>query len=299
MSSARAKASSFPYTVMLCVVLVRLLLDGFGLYRAMIRPVEPGYEHYRAVALYTALGTNISFLLLLAAFSLAATQWVLERRRIAGLTTYAAAGIALLSTALSIAWIFGSGFLLRMAVEKLVGSAGMRLAVTVNVLSSYIMEPMLVVLSILLMFRLFRRYQLTVSFPMELRGRALLIFTLFSWSWIVAMLNLAMPMAAAFYAEQDIDQATVYLAPLAGSFVLVLPAFLGALLGLPTRMPFTRPVRLWLAATSAVLISAVAMVGVTYAAVRLAEALHGRVEPNTELCALVALAWFVVTIPLC
>ena len=154
-------------------------------------------------------------------------------------------------------------------------------------------------LSILLMFRLFRRYQLTVSFPMELRGRALLIFTLFSWSWIVAMLNLAMPMAAAFYAEQDIDQATVYLAPLAGSFVLVLPAFLGALLGLPTRMPFTRPVRLWLAATSAVLISAVAMVGVTYAAVRLAEALHGRVEPNTELCALVALAWFVVTIPLC
>jgi hypothetical protein len=292
-SRSAAKASSFPYLVMFYVILVHLLLDALGVFSLL----HLRYEHARDMALYMTLGSNIGFLVIYAAFSLAFTQWLLERRRIAGLPGYAPICMVVLSAVLSIGWGFGTAFLLRFLNQMLAGD--LSVVVTISVLIRYVMLPVLLWFSIWPIFQLFRDRAVPAAGPSQSRGLALLIFTLFAWSWVMLVLALTVPMGASYFSSESLDPSVLYLAPYAGSFVLALPAFLGALLGLPSKMPTAQPLRMWGVATLAMVVCAVVMVAASFAAAVLLVHFDRGADVSVSAGALVTLVWFAVSTPLC
>lgn len=299
MQSSRNKASSFPYLVMLCVIVAHALLQGFAIFSILHRAMPDESEHLRETVLYMSLGSDITFQVIYAAFSLGFTQWWLERRRIEGLPGYASPCVGILSVVLGAAWGFVSALLVRHIAAMFMGSAGMSFALTVSVLVGYVIGPLLLIFSMWLVFHLLRGQEKPAAGPVELRGRALLIFTLFAWSWVLLALVLWMPTLSAYYSAEDIDPTLLHLGPYAGSFGLVLPVFFGALLGLPRSMPAARPVFLWLAATLAMLVNAIVMVVAAFVVVRVAMLLGVDVQPTISLAVWAALAWFALSTPLC
>lgn len=299
MQNIRNKASSFPYLVMLCVTVAHALLQGVLIFSILHRAMPDESEHLRNTMLYMSLGSDISFQVIYAAFSLGFTQWWLEHRCIAGLPGYAPVSAGILSVVLGGAWGFAAALLTRHIAQTLMGSAGMSFALTVSVLVGYVVGPLLLIFSMWLVFHLLRSQEKSAAGPVELRGRALLIFTLFAWSWVMLVLAISMPAFGAYFSSDDIDPTLLHLGPYAGSFGLILPAFFGALLGLPRSMPTARPVFLWLAATVAVLVSAIAMVVSAFVAVRVAMLLGVDVQPTISLAVWTAVAWFAISTPLC
>jgi hypothetical protein len=294
--SAKEKPSSFPYAVMLAVMVVGLALATLAVYRW--QHVSAGVEDARRLGvLYMMLGNDLVGLVISAAFALGYTQWMLERRRLAGLPDYAAVGIGvlkgLLGFALMLAW--------QMAARALLTSfghyAGMQLVAFVGMIVGHLMTVAAVMVPIGLAFFVLREQAIPASpQPVELRGRALLMFTLFAWSWLLVVAQLVAPMTMQMYrAEFE----ALPLVPYVGSIGLLLPVFLGGLLGLPRTMPLTRPVRLWSAGTLAVLVCAVVMAVVTVAVVGFGRSLGEAFASIAALGALVAVIWFVVSTLLC
>ena len=292
MPSAEEKPSSFPYAVMLAVMVVDLALAALGIYRRQHMPT--GMDDARRLGvLYMMLGSDLVGLVISAAFALGYTQWMLERRRIAGLPGYAAAGIGvlkgLLGFALMIAW--------QMAARALLTAydhyAGMQLVAILSLVLGHLITVAAVMVPVWLAFSVLRRRAIPASpRPVELRGRALLMFTLFAWSWLLVMAQLVAPIAMQFYGtELEASPAVPYV----GSIAMVLPVFLGGLLGLPRTMSRARPFRLWLAGTLAVVV-------VTFAMVCVSGFVGKDFAPRTifsAFSALMAGVWFAVSMLLC
>lgn len=292
MPSAKEKPSSFPYAVMLAVMAVSLALATFGLYRW--RYMSMGMDDARRLGvLYMMLGSDLAGLVISAAFALGFTQWMLERRRLAGLPDYAAVGIGVLKGLLGVALMFAW----QMAAQALLTAydhyAGVQLVAILSLVLGHLITVAAVMVPIGLAFSVLRGQAIPASpQPAELRGRALLMFTLFAWSWLLVLAQLVAPMAMQFYGSELEASPAI---PYAGSIALVLPAFLGGLLGLPRTMSQTRPLRLWLAGT-------LAMVVATFTMVCISGFVGNDFAPRTIFSAvsvLMAGIWFVVSTLLC
>ncbi|TCV96399.1 hypothetical protein EC912_102750 [Luteibacter rhizovicinus] len=298
MQFSREKPSLLPYAVMLAIILVNLAFDAISVYRVFHMPDMSGDDSFAQRALYSVLGNEFVAMVVSVAFSVACTQWLMERRRIGGLPGYAAicigVGYAVLSVLLSFAWWF-----ITQAITKNAGTVGMNVLVVVNAIAGHILKMLFAVLPVLLVFRLLRKYETPASHPADLRWRALLIFSLFAWSWVLLIMQFAVPVGLSLGASYGYDSGMLPLAVYAGSTGLVLPAFIGGLLGLPKTMPLTRPLRLLLASVAAWVVCALVMVGSTYVMVRIGQAVVDYFRPGVGFSALVALIWFVVSILLC
>lgn len=296
MPSAREKPSSFPYAVMLAVMVVGLAFATFAVYRW--QHVSAGMDDARRLGvLYVMLGSDLVGLVISAAVALGYTQWMLERRRLAGLPDYAAVGIGVLKGLLGFALMFAWQMAARGLLTAYDHYAGMQLVAIVGLIVGHLMTVAAVMVPIGLAFSVLRGQAIPASpQPVELRGRALLMFTLFAWSWLLVVAQLVAPMTMQLYrAEFE----ALPLVPYVGSIGLVLPVFLGGLLGLPRTMPLTRPVRLWSAGTLAVLVCAVVMAIVTIVMVGFGRSLGEAFVPIAAFSTLVAVVWFVVSTLLC
>ena len=298
MQSAKVKPSLLPYAVALAILIVNLIFDLLSIYRAMHMHSTSGDDSIHQVALYMMLGSEFGAMVLSVVLGFACTQWLLERRRIAGLPGYAAVCIGATYAVLSVALTFSLWFITQ-AVSKHFGDIGMHMMVIVNVIVGRVITLLAVALPVWLIFRLLRKREIPVLHSVELRWRALLIFTMFVWAWVLVILQLGLPVALSLGSTYETDQGLFLLQGYMGSFVLVLPAFLGAWVGLPRTMPHTRVLRLLLTSVLALVVCALAMVIVTYVMVRMGGAFIDDIEPGQGFSALVALVWFIVSIPLC
>jgi hypothetical protein len=296
---SRPKASFFPYAVMLCIAAMHVLLALSGIYMLLHRPVAPEQAGYHASVLYMMIGSDIGYLVISAAFSLATAQWLLERRRIDALPGYAPVGMALLNAVLSLGWSFALSTLISTVLRSAFGLYGLRTAAAFMALSSYVVQPLLVMFSVWLVFRLLRHEEKPTAFPVQVRGRAVLIFMLFGWAWLMAVLGISGPMGATFYAYQGIDPGAFYIASYTGALVLLVPSLLGVLLALPASMTATRPVRLWLAATLSLIVSMIVLVIVALAVAALTHFSLENLQPNIGFSVIASLVWFFLSVPLC
>ena len=302
MQSAKVKASWFPYAVVIAVVVVSLVFAAIGFYSWHKMQATMGDSDRSISILFIMLGNDLVSLAISVAFGLGYTQWLLERHRIAGLPGYAAVCIGVLKLLLG----FAVAFLWQILVHALMlaygHSTGMVLITVMNTVLGHLISMADVIVPIWLVFLVLRGRAIPASpHPVELRGRALLMFTMFAWSWLLILAQVASPMMGPV-AVQLVDDSGVLASPLSpyvGSLALLLPAFLGALIGLPRSMPTTRPFRVWLSASLAVLLCMVAMVVITFAAVRIAALISEDYQPGIGFCAFIALLWFLVSIPLC
>jgi hypothetical protein len=294
--SAKEKPSSFPYAVMLAVMAMGLALATFAVYRW--QHLSAGMDDARRLGvLYVMLGSDLVGLVISAACALGYTQWVIERRRLAGLPDYAAVGIGVFKGVLGFALMFTWQMAARGLLAAYGHYAGMQLVAIVGLILGHLITVAAVMVSIGLAFSVLREQAIPASpQPIELRGRALLMFTLFAWSWLLVVAQLVAPMTMDLY-RAEVD--ALPLVPYAASIGLVLPAFLGGLLGLPRTMPLSRPFRLWLAGTLAVLVCALTMAVVTIVMVGIGRSLGKYFVPITAFSALVAVVWFVVSTVLC
>jgi hypothetical protein len=296
---SKPKASFFPYAVMLCMAAMHVLLALPGIYVLLHRPVDPDRAGYQASMLYMMLGADVGYAMISGAFGLASAQWLLERRRINALPGYAAVGMAILNAVLAVGWTFSSLAIVRAVIGTGMVADGLVVASTISAISSYVVQPLLVMLSVWLVFRLLRDREKPMAYPVQVRGRALLIFTLFAWAWLLALLGLSAPVGSTFYAYQGIDPRTFYTVSYSGTLVLLVPSFLGALLALPMGMTATRPVRLWLAATLTLIVSATVMVVVAFAVAALTHFSFENLQPNIGFAVVASLLWFFLSVPLC
>lgn len=296
MPTAKEKPSSFPYAVMLAVMAMGLALATFAAYRW--QHLSTGMDDARRLGvLYVMLGSDLVGLVISAAFALGYTQWMLEQRRVAGLPDYAAVGIGVLKGVLGFALMFAWQMAARGLLAAYGHYAGMQLVAIVGLILGHLITVAAVMVSIGLAFSVLREQAIPASpQPVELRGRALLMFTLFAWSWLLVVAQLVAPMTMDIY-RAEVD--ALPLVPYAASIGLVLPVFLGGLLGLPRTMPLTRPFRLWLAGTLAVLVCALAMAVVTIVMVGIGRSLGEDFASIAAFSALVAVIWFVVSTLLC
>jgi hypothetical protein len=296
---SKPKASFFPYAVMLCMAVTHGLLSSLGLYRLMQRPVDPGQAQSHIYVLYMMLFLSVGNVIISAAFSFAATQWLLERRRVDALPAYAPVGMAILSAALSLGWSFTLPMLFVPIFKSAFGDGGIRLAALVVPLLSYVVRPLIDIFSVWLVFRVLRRQEKPMAYPVQVRGRAVLIFTLFAWAWLMALLGMGAPFGSTFFSYQEIDPGIFYLASSIGSLVLLVPSFLGAVIALPAGMTATRPVRLWLAATLTLIVSAAVLVIAALAMAALTRFSLGDMPSNLGLAVVASLVGFFLSVPLC
>ena len=294
--SAKEKPSSFPYVVMLAVMVVGLAFATFAVYRW--QNLSTGMDDARRLGvLYVMLGSGLAGLVISAAFALGCTQWMIERRHLAGLPEYAAVAIGVLKGLLGFALMFAW----QMAERRLLGAyghyTGMQLVAILGLILDHLIAVAAVMVSIGLAFSVLREQAIPASpQPAELRGRALLMFTLFAWSWLLVIAQWTAPTTMQLYrAASD----ALPLVPYVVSIGLVLPVLLGGLLGLPRTMPLTRPFRLWLTGTLAVLVCALTMAVVVIVMVGFGRSLGKYFVPITAFSALVAVVWFVVSTLLC
>lgn len=303
MHDSKAKASSFPYLVMLCVVVAQLLLSTLSVALFLHKAPAPGDagQIQRAITLYMTLGSCIGFLVMSAAFSLAGTQWMLERRKIAGLPGIAAVCIAGVCGVLSAAWGFFIAFLIGAAASKVSRTTLIHVVLPAQKLLGCVVPELLILFSVWLVFRLFRRQELPVATATDLRGRALVTFGLFLWWWIMPVLSFAVPVLAMrfFDIDADANPAALFLGPYAGSMMLALPVFLGAVFGFPARMHMVRPLRLCFTAALAMLVNVVVLVALAAVAAMLSYAIDRDVRPGIGVAVLVQLVWLVVSTWLC
>lgn len=298
MQPTRAKPSPFPYLVVLAVAVVNLAFLAAGVYNWQKLNATPGYDHdVRLGLFYSMLGSSLVTLAISVAFGFAFTQWLLERGLMAGPPGYAAFAIGLLKALIGVALAFSWSYFVKVVMSMYHDSARMMLVAFLSACTSHLIAIVAVMLPIGLIFRMLRSVEAPAApYPAELQGRALLIFTLFAWSWILIVAEMLI-LAASGYDDTATEAPPLML--YAGSFGLVLSVFLGAKWGLPQTMLVTRPGRLWLAATLAVLVCAGVIVAVSFAMVWLGEVLGAHIEPGIGFSALVALVWFAVSIPLC
>jgi hypothetical protein len=295
---SKAKPSLLPYAVMLAILLVNLAFDAISVYRLFHMPTLSGDEAVVRRVLYSMLGSRFGAMVLSMATGAACTQWLMERRRVAGLPGYTALCIgvayALFSVALNLLWWF-----ITQAISKSMSGVALNMLVVANVIVGLLLTVLCAILPVLLAFRLLRQHEKPAALPVEFRPRALLILSLFVWSWILVAMQFAVPAAASLGAAYGVDAGLLPLAAYAGSIMLVLPAFPGALFGLAGAMPSARPLRLWIASLAASVACVLAMVLITNAMLRIGKAMLDDFEPTQGFAALVALVWFVASVVLC
>lgn len=303
MQYSKAKASSFPYVVMLCVVLVQLILSALSIAFVLHKAPSPGDagQIQKAATLYMTLGSSIGFLVMSAAFSLAGTQWMLERRNVAELPRIAAVCIAGLCGALSAAWGFLVAFLMGIAASNMAWTTLVHVVFPFQKLLGCVIPELLILFSVWLVFRLFRRQEVPMAGMADLRGRALLVFGLLSWWWIMPVLSFVVPVAAMRFLDVDADAnpMTLFLGPYAGSMVLALPAFLGAMFGFPVRMHVVRPTRLCFTAALAMLVNILVLMALAAVAAMLSYAMDNDAKPGIGIAVLVQLVWLAASTLLC
>jgi hypothetical protein len=276
---ARRNAGPFPYQAMFCVLVPAMVFAVFTL-KTLSASVDAG-----RLMMPVAVSVEISFLVIAAAYGLGGTQGMLERRRAAGLPFYAALYLGVLSILLGAGW-----FLL---LEKYFSFLWVY---WIFAIPAYALQPLLTLLAIWLVFRLLHGREQPETGEVDLRRRAVLIFALFAWSWVtialgMAVIYYALMIIAVFYKMNPTVIYLTYLLYVMTSIVFALPAFLGAVVGLPERMSAVRVGRLWLASLLAVL--------VCLAMAILLAVLYLRRDMSFGLFLLLSVIWLVLSALLC
>ncbi|MBB3228687.1 MFS family permease [Luteibacter sp. Sphag1AF] len=297
MQNSETRAATLPYTAALAIIVVNLIFTCLAVYRILHMQSPSLDDEGRYHVLVTLAGSEVVSMVLSVALAIGTTQWFVERRGMMSPPGYAAAliglGYAILGAVLPLAWWAAShSFVQQMA------SSSISLLVTVNFVVGLALKAIGVILPVWLVFHLLRKHERPTQPPYSMRLRALLIFTLLVWAWVLSVAQFAVPaaMAMAPYYGYNFDSAP--LIACVGSFGFVLPAFIGALLGLPRQPQHTRPLRLLLASVVVFLVSVLVLVGLTYALLRIAVAVNAGFEPTTGFVAFIWLIWFVLSVAL-
>ena len=308
--NVEGKASRFPYWVMLCVMAPNIAY-------AIIPIIEYGPHILHALRF---LLTYTSYLVIAAVYGFGGTQWMLERRRTAGLPVYAAVCIGILSVLISKVWGFLDRFLFKSIVSMMMGTIDepsytetLEIEKISNalLLPHYVMQALITLFSIWLVFRLLRGRERPEIGAMNLRGRAILISGLFAWAWTVAAQSTVLSMARGVFggglleavADADAQQISAFFGGyLIGCAFFTLPALLGIVFGLPANMPAARVGRLWITSTLAMLINAAVWYAVFNFALHINDKLLDFYKVNFSSLwwlALVILLWQVSATLLC
>lgn len=299
--------SSLPYAVMLSVMLAFAALDMYGIAHALHYMAAFQHGDQLQSQWYHLIGSNVAMLIVAAAFSLAATQWLVERWRMGRLPGYAPVCVALLAVVLRVAWDFARVY----GIDSLLQASSLPQQETMIVVSGlsvvldFVLLPALMVFSVWLVFRLLRGGGVPMAHADASRGLALLVFTLFAWAWVVAALSMLLPsllyasLASGVDAGQWLAAPPMQAIPFFASFGFVLPMCIGGLLGLPKRMVAVRPWYLWLVATVCMVSSMVVMAALVALVAFLALAWREGGAGVLALGAGVTVAWFVSCVLLC
>ena len=288
------KASRFPYWVMLCVMAPLFITNVFHLLHVS------SFD-----SLFTQFIFDIGFLSIAAAYGFGGTQWVLERQRTAGLPVYAAVAVGVLSFLFWRERLFLYQPVLAMMDKPSTYTEMWQIRIAL-LLPDYVILALLTLFFIWLLFRLLRgRGQPEVG-AADLRGRSILISGLFAWAWAAAVLSVAVSKDGGLSRSLEFSETGDFLVILGGYlFVVVLfalPAFLGAVFGLPANMPVARVRRLWVTSTLAMLVSAAVWYAVFYLALQVNDRLldfYRMSFSSLWWLALVILLWQVAATLLC
>ena len=295
MHFAKAKASSFPFRVVLAVLLVGLILDAFTIYRVQHLPSVIAAGASAEHMIYLMLGGQWVTMVFSAAIGLGYAQWLMERRRVE-LPWYAIFGVAVCYALLLSALNYGWAFVQHMAMGR-AGFAGMQALAFLGMVVMRAITLVAIMLPLGLAFHIARVRAASLG---EMRWRSLLIFALLVWAWHLMIVQMLLPSALAAAGVYGLDLWSMAPWLYAGSFVLVLPIWLGAWLAWPASMQSARVTRVVLASFLTAIINIVSMLAVALiTAVAMPHSVMEDATLATVVALVAALLWFVITLPLC
>ena len=298
MHFAKVKASSFPYFVALAIILVNLVLDALTIYRIQHMPSAVAGSASAVNMMYVVLGGQWVAMVFSAAVGLGYAQWLMERRR-ADLPWYAVVGVAVVYAVLSVALNYGWLYAQKAAMAH-AGFAGIQVLVMAGLFVTRVVTLIAIMLPLWLAYALVRGRSIS---PGEMRWRSLLIFALLVWTWHLMIVQLVLPSALAAGSVYGLDLWSMSPWIYVGSVALVLPIWLAALLAWPASMSSARVSRALLASFLTAIVNIVSLLAVAFVAAAVVSYRATSATQNaataTGLALVVALLWFVITLPLC
>ena len=288
MQQEKARPSSFPYLVLVVNTIARIVLAGLSIWNLQRNHADLDSDQ-GGMMLATVIGSSLAAWAISSAFAFAFSQSLLERRRIGGMPGYAAVVIALLNTAIGFALLFAMQYVLISLYQTYGNRGALQLLGTVMALGGHLIVFLATVSSVWLAFRLLRHKALpALQGAQEMRARAWVVFALFVAAWVWTVAHWLAPVSI-FYL-QSIE--LLRWVPYVGAIGLMLPMLIGGWLGLPATLDSARALRMWAAATSAVIASALIMVGFALGLVRFRHFGETFNRPDMWLLIVSALGWF-------
>lgn len=288
MQQEKARPSSFPYLVLVVNTIARIVLAGLSIWNLQRNHADLDSDQ-GGMMLATVIGSSLAAWAISSAFAFAFSQSLLERRRIGGMPGYAAVVIALLNTAIGFALLFAMQYVLISLYQTYGNRGALQLLGTVMALGGHLIVFLATVSSVWLTFRLLRHKALpALQGAQEMRARAWVVFALFVAAWVWTVAHWLAPVSI-FYL-QSIE--LLRWVPYVGAIGLMLPMLIGGWLGLPATLDSARALRMWAAATSAVIASALIMVGFALGLVRFHHFGETFNRPDMWLLIVSALGWF-------
>jgi len=284
----KARASSFPYLVLVVNTIARIGLAGLSIWNFQRNHADFDSDQ-GGIMLATVIGSSLAAWAISSAFAFAISQSLLERRRIGGMPGYAAVVIALLNTAIGFALLFAMQYVLISLYQTYGNRGALQLLGTVMALAGHLIVFLAAVSSVWLTFRLLRHKALRApQRAQEMRARAWVVFALFVAAWVWTVTHWLAPVTI-FYL-QSIE--LLRWVPYVGAIGLMLPMLIGGWLGLPATLDSAHVLRMWAAATSAVIASALVMVAFALGLVRFHHFGETFNMPDMRLLIVAVLAWF-------
>lgn len=288
MQQEQARPSSFPYLVVVVNTIARIVLAGLSIWNLQRNRADLDSDQ-GGMMLATVIGSSLAAWAVSSAFAFAFSQSLLERRRIGSMPGYAAVVIALLHTAIGFALLFAMQYVLISLYQTYGDRGSLQLVGTVMALGGHVIVLLATASSVWLTFRLLRHKALPApQTEQELRVRAWVVFSMFVAAWVWTVAHWLAP-ASIFYL-QSIE--LLRWVPYVGAIGLMLPMLVGGWLGLPPTLDSARPLRMWAAATSAVIASALIMVAFALGLVRFHHFGETFDMPDMRLLIGSLLAWF-------
>lgn len=239
--------------------------------------------------LATVIGSSLVAWAISSAFAFAFSQSLLERRGGGGMPGYAAVVIALLNTAIGFALLFAMQHVLISLYQTYGNRGALPLLSTGAVLGGHLIVAFASVSSVWVTFRLLRHKALPApQTAQEMRTRAWVVFALFVAAWVWTITHWLAPVSILYL--QSIE--SLRWMPYVGAMWLMLPLLIGGWLGLPAMLDSARPLRMWAAATSAVIASALIMVAFALGLVRVDGFGNMFNTPDMRMLIILAVAWF-------
>ena len=288
MQQEKARPSSFPYLVLVVNTIARIVLAGLSIWNLQRNHADLDSDQ-GGMMLAMVIGSSLAAWAISSAFAFAFSQSLLERRRTGGMPGYAAVVIALLNTAIGFALLFAMQYVLISLYQTYGNRGALQLLGTVMALGGHLIVFLASVSSVWLTFRLLRHKALPApQGAQEMRVRAWVVFALFIAAWVWTVTHWLAPLSI-FYL-QSIEM--LRWVPYVGAIGLMLPMLIGGWLGLPATLDSARALRMWAAATSAVIASALIMVGFALGLVRFHSFGETFNMPDMRLLIISAVAWF-------